>query len=225
AEFMRRIYLDLAGRIPSVAEAREFLADRSPEKRRQLIERLLNGPDYVTHWTRYWRTLFLPEFNDAGSAVGFGAGLENWLRPRVTDNLPYDRLVREVLTHPVTSGRILRPLDREAPESGPSPEGFYLSREIRAENLAAGTSRLFLGVRLECAQCHNHPFAKWKREQFWEYAAFFSGIQTPPGQGGFMATNDLAEKREIKISGTDKVVQARFLDRAEPKWQEKVSTR
>jgi hypothetical protein len=83
-----------------------------------------------------------------------------------------------------------------------------------------------LGVKIECAQCHNHPFAKWKREQFWEYAAFFSGIQRPPGPGGAgIATGDLTDKREIKIAGTDKVVQARFLDSSEPKWRDKVGAR
>jgi hypothetical protein len=96
---------------------------------------------------------------------------------------------------------------------------------MKPENLAGATARLFLGVKIECAQCHNHPFAKWKREQFWEYAAFFSGISTPPGQGGMVATGDAADRHEIKISGTDKVVQARFLDKAEPKWQPKTSTR
>src|SRR4029077_11073957 len=72
---------------------------------------------------------------------------------------------------------------------------------------------------------HNHRFAKWKREQFWEYAAFFSGIQTPPGQGGFPASKDLDEEDDIKNARTDKVDQARFLDRSEPNWKPGTATR
>ena len=138
-------------------------------------------------------------------------------------------MVREIITAPVVFNRQAMVAGRNG-QQGPTPLPFYQTLEMKPENLAAATSRLFLGVKLECAQCHNHPFAKkWKREFFWEYAAFFSGIQTPPGQGGFMASNDLAEKRDIKVPGRgqegDKVVQARFLDQSEPKWKTGVATR
>jgi Protein of unknown function (DUF1553)/Protein of unknown function (DUF1549) len=84
---------------------------------------------------------------------------------------------------------------------------------------------MFLGIKLECAQCHDHPFAKWTRQQFWEYAAFFSGIQ--PGQQGnfFAGGQDRPDLRQLKIAGTDKVVQARFLDGTEPEWRAGSNTR
>ncbi len=105
----------------------------------------------------------------------------------------------------------------------PSPAAFYQATELKPENLAAKTSRLFLGVKLECAQCHDHPFARWSRKQFWEYAAFFSGLK---GQNGFFGQiQEAADRREIKIAGTDKTVQARLLDGSQPAWKTGVSTR
>src|SRR2546423_618893 len=80
--------------------------------------------------------------------------------------------VRDLLTTPINGNRGGFPYGGD----NTTPTAFYLAKEVKPENLAASTARLFLGVRLECAQCHNHPFAEWKREQFWSFAAFFSGI-------------------------------------------------
>ena len=108
----------------------------------------------------------------------------------------------------------------------PAAVAFYQANEFKAENLAASTSRLFLGVRLECAQCHDHPFSSWTRKQFWEYAAFFSGIQQ---QGRARTVQEIADNkvggREIKIPGTDKFVSARFLDGKVPEFQDKTDSR
>jgi hypothetical protein len=93
------------------------------------------------------------------------------------------------------------------------------------ENLAAAASRVFLGVKIECAQCHNHPFASWKRDQFWQMAAFFAGIRVQRGEGFVQPTGELADKREISIPGTDRVVQATFLDGKEPEWKFKKGSR
>src|SRR5262249_1011933 len=105
----------------------------------------------------------------------------------------------------------------------PTPLAFYQFNEYKPENLAAATSRLFLGVKLECAQCHDHPFARWKRDQFWEYAAFFAGIQVRGrglGQG-----QETYTQHELAIPGTERKVQARFLDGKAPEWKDGVSTR
>jgi hypothetical protein len=220
AEFLRRLSLDVGGRIPAVQDARLFLGDKAADKRKKAVDKLLDSPLYSTHFAAVWRALMVPDNNNQFFQQT-GPQLEAWLKNRLRENTPYDKMVREVITTPVVFNRATMPRN----QGEPTPLPFYQAQEMKPENLAGATARLFLGVKIECAQCHNHPFAKWKREQFWEYAAFFSGIQTPPGQGGFMASNDLANKREIKISGGDKVVQARFLDGAEPKWQEKVSTR
>src|SRR5579884_1070261 len=97
AEFLRRVYLDLAGRIPSVAEARQFLdEDRRPDKRRRLVEKLLAGSRYVTHFTSYWRSLLLPETNANVLGLRLSPGLEGWLRAELAKNAPYDEMVREL---------------------------------------------------------------------------------------------------------------------------------
>src|SRR5215510_5040786 len=103
---------------------------------------------------------------------------------------------------------------------GFTPAAFYFVNENKAENLAGATARVFLGVKIECAQCHKHPFAKWTKEQFWEYAAFFSG-PNPFGQPvqpkGPKAPN-VTPGREIRIPETDKIVKAKFLNGKEPNW-------
>ena len=96
---------------------------------------------------------------------------------------------------------------------------------MKAENLAASTTRLLLGVKLECAQCHDHPHDHWKRKQFWEYAAFFSGLRAEM-QGDFLTTvRENPESRSLKVPGTECVVFARFLDGSEPRWNAETRAR
>jgi hypothetical protein len=222
AEFVRRVYLDLAGRIPHVSEVRKFLDDPAPNKRRALVEELLKGPYYVNHFTNVWRALLLPQNNN--QQVQFLAGqIENWLRPQLRDNKPYDRMVRDLLTAQLEFGRIaMRP--RTAADNG--AVAFYQANESKPENVAAAASRLFLGIKLECAQCHNHPFASWSRNQFWQFAAFFAGIRPQQPQFAvFSQVLDDPRKREITIPNTEKTVQARFLDGTEPKWTDGAPSR
>jgi hypothetical protein len=223
AEFLRRAYLDLAGRIPSVAETRAFLADPSSDKRRRLVERLLNGPRYVTHFTNVWRSLMLPEANASFQARFLAPGFEAWLRKQLAKNAGYDQMVRELLTTPVAPEGLQNIYNRGPGE--PTPLGYFLAKELKPENLAAGTARLFLGVRVECAQCHDAKFHSWKRDQFWGLAAFFAGIQRQ-SQGDFVApSREVPDKKEITIPGTDRTVQASYLDRSEPQFKYKVSPR
>src|SRR5205807_5935586 len=133
---------------------------------------------------------------------------------------PYDRMVRELLT---TQVNFNRGMGRSLPAVGANTGllAFFQANELKADNLAASTSRLFLGVKIECAQCHDHPFAKWTRKQFWEYAAFFGGIKSAGGNNGFFtpATEDRSA-RDIKMPGSEKKIRARFLDGREPDWKE-----
>jgi Protein of unknown function (DUF1549)/Protein of unknown function (DUF1553) len=234
AEFIRRVYLDLIGRIPSAGEARQFLDDKLPDKRQRLVEKLLNGPRYRIHWMNYWETLLLPERKtlDEGKVnflFGGGRAFQAWLRKRLDENLGYDKLVRELLTAPVA------PLTKGGNDvfipgpsvpftfAEPSPLAFYAAKQAKPDNLAAGAARLFLGIRLECAQCHDHPFAKWKREEFWNQAAFFAGLEAPAKGVGSLRDN--LSVKMIAMSGEGKVVPARFLDGTDPKWQDKVGGR
>jgi hypothetical protein len=211
-EFFRRISLDLTGRIPSLTDIRDFIDDDRPDKRWLWVEDLLEKQAepskdtyYARHFANVWRHILLPQTNN--EQVQFLAGgMESWLRQRFQENTGYNKMVRELLTAPVFGQN-----------NNASPSVFYQANEFKAENLAANTSRLFLGHKLECAQCHDHPFAKWTRKQFWEYTAFFAGINQGRGED--------TRVREVKIPGKNKMVQARFLDGTQPKWQEGVSTR
>jgi hypothetical protein len=227
AEFMRRVYLDLAGRIPRVAEARAFLDDKSPGKRARLVERLLASPQYVSHFGNTWTAIILPQNNNQ-FRLNIAATFRPWIEKQVRENTPYDQMVRELLTAGTANlGVTIRAPGVVPRQTVPTPQAFYQANELKPENLAASTSRVFLGVRLECAQCHDHPFTSWKRQQFWELAAFFAGVQRPtrvaPGRAPQPAANQNAHS--IKIPGTEKVVQARFLDGAAPNLPPQVNPR
>src|SRR5207302_9800913 len=134
---------------------------------------LLRSPRYVSHFGRYWRALLLPEANQNIQAQAAVGGVETWVQGHLRANTPYDKIVYELLTVPVAGNNPRGGINLGG--QGNSPAGFYVAKELAPENVADATARLFLGVRLGCAQCHDHPFADWKRDQFWSYAAFFSG--------------------------------------------------
>ncbi len=223
AEFLRRLYLDLAGRIPTIAEARAFLADQRPDRRARLVERLLASPRYVTHFTNVWRALLIPEANNNFIVRLQQESFESWLKQRVATNVGYDQLARDLIEAPIQASG-LGPAAFTG-GGGPSPLAFYSAKEFQPENLAAGTARIFLGVSVECAQCHNHPFAKWRRDQFWSFAAFYSGVQSQRVMDFLLPGKDIADRKEIKIPGTDKVVQAKYLDESQPNWKANLTTR
>jgi hypothetical protein len=207
SEWVRRAYLDLAGRIPSVTEARAFLSDKRENRRALLVEKLLAGPRHATHFATVWRNLLLPEGN-VNFQVRFSVpGFEKWLRDWVVSERGYDAMVSELLTTAINPGR--GGLVFGGP-SGPAP--FYSAKEYKPEEIAGAVARTFLGVNLGCAQCHNHPFADWKREQFWSFAAFFSGIKVQRRGDFVSAEAEKTDRHEIEIPGTDKVVKAKYLN-------------
>jgi hypothetical protein len=194
AEFLRRTYLNVAGRIPSCTEVQSFLEEKRPEKRRRVVDRLLESPAYPTHLAGVLRVAIVPEVNTDPQLQFQGApAFDQWLRRRIADNAGYDQIVRELL---------------KAPAGGQGPGFYFVAKGAKPENIAAGAARVFLGVRIECAQCHNHPFAKWRREQFWQFAAFFAGIDRPANG----PIGDDARVAQLTIPGIGKVVQAKFLD-------------
>ena len=223
AEYLRRVSLDLVGKIPTAAEAREFLDDPSADKRARLVERLLDGPSYTARATELWRQLLLPEADTEGQARQAAPAFEAWLRKKVAEGAGYDKIAREVLTAKLGARAVAAPPANGRVEA--TAAAFYIAKEGKPENLAAGASRVFLGVRLECAQCHNHPFAKWKREEFWGMAAFFAGVQKQGPADGFGAIREVASRRELAIPGTDKIVKAAFLDGPPPAWKAKSEPR
>lgn len=220
-EFLRRVCLDVIGKIPTAAEARDFLDDPSRDKRLALVERLLDSPAYTTRATELWRQLLLPEADTEDQARQVAGNFEAWLRRKVVEEAGYDRIVREILTVKLNP----RNPDALMVRADPSPAAYYVAKEGKPENLAAGASRVFLGVRLECAQCHNHPFAQWKREQFWGLAAFFAGVPPQGPEEVAAAPRDAAVRRELRIPGTKKVVKATHLDGSAPLWRPRADSR
>jgi hypothetical protein len=202
SEFVRRAYLDLIGRIPSVAEVRAFLDDRSPDKRRQLIDELLQRGAFANHLASTFRDLML-----AGAMLQAPQTrtLEVWLKLRFTANMPYDQVVRELLTAEI---------DRNPSLRTPSPIAFYQAADFKPETLAANASRIFMGIQVQCAQCHDHPFAEWKQAQFWSFAAFFKNVDSQQMTGVSMTLTPEAE--QITIPGKEIVVPALFLDGSKP---------
>jgi hypothetical protein len=205
AEFIRRLSIDLAGRIPTILEVRDFLDDESPNKRAEWVQRFLEKDEYARHLSHVFRALMLPEDQGNFQVLQFTPQFENWLRDHLQKNTPYDKMVRELLTN--------QPLVNN---NTANVNAFYQAQEFKPENMAGSTSRIFLGVKLECAQCHDHPFSRWTRKEFWEYAAFFTNMQNPIRRPGVQPQANI-KQGEIKIPGTDKTVKARFLQGEEPK--------
>ncbi len=223
-EFLRRASLDLVGRIPTAAEARDFLDDPDPGKRAALVDRLLDSPAHAARAALLWRQLLLPEGGDQGPVAA--GGFDAWLGKKVAEGAGYDRIVREIL-----SARLVDRAGAAMVGTGtePSPAAFYSAKGGKPETLAADSARAFLGLRLECAQCHNHPFAKWKREEFWGFAAFFAGVPRVADDAAAAAVvrapRDEAGRRELTIPGTSTVVKATHLDRSTPAWRPRLDTR
>jgi len=214
AEFIRRLYLDLSGCVPPVIDARDFFDDRRPDKRQIWVEMLLDGrkptrkPDaFTAHFTNVWRAWLLSRVDTERSAI-LGPDTEKWLQTRLKDDLPYDRLVRQLITERPT----VQPDNQRAARrfrrfrAGEVPSLFDQINESKPETLAGTTSRLFLGIKLECAQCHNdRSGGNWTQSEFWSFAAFFAAQR-----------NQRNNQRTIAIPGKNEVVQARFLRGAEP---------
>lgn len=205
AAFLRRASLDLSGRVPTVAEVREFLADTSPDKRAKLVMRLTDSGGHTRHMATFWRRTWVPQA-DTPEFARLADDFEAWVAARLQENAPYDRVVRELLTLPESAGR----------RGALSPAGFLAASEGKPEDLAANATRAFLGVNLDCAQCHNHPFARWTRDQFWQTAAFFAAPKK--GEGG------KAAPPELTIPNTTKSLSPVLLDGTAVKWPEDVRT-
>lgn len=161
--FVRRIYLDITGTIPTGRQAANFLASNDGEKRRKLIDQLLNSPGYASHMYNYWANVM--RVVDRPNGNTYLRPYTEWLKDQFRRNVPYDVWVRELMT---AEGK-----------SWENPATGYLLRDtgMPLDNLS-NTTRIFLGTRIGCAQCHNHPFDTWTQRDFYELAAFFGGVMT-----------------------------------------------
>lgn len=174
--FLRRAFLDATGSIPSATETDAFLQDTDPKKREKLIDRLLGltgdanldiyNDRYASYWTLKWADLVRNNSNDVGDQ-GMWA-FHNWLRNSFLNNKPFDQFVSEIVT---AKGSIY--------SNGPAN---YFRINGNSSELAESTAQIFLGVRIQCAQCHHHPFEKYSQADYYSFAAFFSRIGTKNSQ-------------------------------------------
>ncbi|MFN8709456.1 MAG: DUF1553 domain-containing protein [Planctomyces sp.] len=220
-EFLRRLFLDLAGRIPSVSEIRNFSEMPVESRRSDITERLLDSAAYVRHFTTVWRNGLIPQAESQREYRTLIPGFQAWLWNHIAQNTPYDVMVRDIIESPLMRDRTSNTLL----SSGSSPEAFFLVRDLKPEELATGTARAFLGVRLDCAQCHHHPFDHWKREQFWSFAAFYSRISPDEASANRDAVNvssllNSGEEHVIQIPGTETSVPATYLNGQKPEWKQ-----
>ncbi len=162
--FVRRIHLDIVGRIPTLKETNEFLADTSADKRAKLIDELLASDGYVQNFANYWSDILRVKSQlTQGNSQPAGAAYSNWLRESLEANKPYDKMVREMLT-----------ADGKTYENG--AVGFYIrDYNMPLDNMAV-TTQIFLGTSMVCAQCHNHPFDKWTQMDYYQMAAHSNGM-------------------------------------------------
>lgn len=159
ARFLRRVSLDTIGTLPTADEARRFLADSTPDKRDRLVESLLNRPEYADYWAMKWADILRADkirITSQGTV-----GMTRWLRTQFTENRPYDEFAREILT-------------TQGPIQAESPAGFFKALDT-PEVTARSVSQLFLGVRIECAQCHHHPSERWSQDDYAGLVGFFTG--------------------------------------------------
>lgn len=194
ATFVRRVYLDTIGTLPTAEEARTFLDDPGADKRDRLIDQLLSRPEYADYWAMNWSNLLRADkikITSQGTV-----GMTRWLRRQFAQNRPYDELVREILT---AQG----PVQSEGPAS--------LFRSLDQPELASRSiSQLFLGVRIECAQCHHHPSERWSQDDYAALAGFFSGMSVkklPDGTDAIVSRGGT----DMKHPRTGELVPARAL--------------
>lgn len=185
ATFLRRASLDTIGTLPTPADVREFLADLRPDKRRRWIDRLLEREGYADYWALQWADILLADHKKLGDRGAFE--FHRWLREQFARNRPYDVWVRELLVASGPSGQV-------------GPVNFFRAAAT-PEEAARSVSQAFLGVRLECAQCHHHPFEKWSQEDFYGLAGFFNGMIRKPERGGELVFHAGYRETRLPLSG------------------------
>jgi hypothetical protein len=194
ARFLRRAYVDVVGTVPPPSAVTEFMADTSPDKRKRLIDRLLASPAYASYWATYWEAT-LVGWRTKEQVVDRRA-LREWLETEFASNVPWDKLVTNLLSATGQNSRGGRrqdgaPVPSPAGASDEAPEeadgapingavNWFLKYKDAPQDLAGNASRIFLGVQIQCAQCHDHKTEKWTQTDFRRFAACFARTRTEP---------------------------------------------
>ncbi len=197
ATFLRRAFLDLQGRIPTVAQLRDFESEAGSFKRQDLVDRLQSDtkqPDRFAqrsadNLARVWRRMMIPA-SSPGAAMG--SQLDPWLARQFQANTSYDQIARKLLLVQPPQQPMMPPTPSEQPATPPDPDAAAIAFQQAVgqspDMLASAYVRVFLGVRINCAQCHDHPMADWKKSDFWGVAAMFNGTPSPKDMPGAAPT-------------------------------------
>jgi hypothetical protein len=163
ATFLRRASLDIIGQLPEEAAYTAFIADKAPDKRAKLVDELLNRKEFIEMWVMKWAELLQIKTNQTNQVSYKNSLLYfNWLRDRIASNVPIDKIVQEILSS--TGGTFTTPATN------------YYQIERETLKVAENVAQVFMGMRLQCAQCHNHPFDRWTMNDYYGFASFFTQI-------------------------------------------------
>jgi len=208
AEFLRRVYLDITGHIPTAEKAAAFLDDRDPNKRAKLVDELLASEDYGKHLADIWETLLLPKNSDNRRLDKEPMG--KWLEERFNRNQPWSGMVHDLLT---ATGDT---------EKNGAVTFFVANGSV--DKMTDEVTKLFLGVQLQCAQCHNHPFTEWKQTEYWGMAAFFMKVESTRPQAAAkqgvppaVQESDKPKRGRNALPESAKIVAPKFLAGEQPK--------
>lgn len=172
-QFLRRVYIDLVGKPPAPSDIVEFLKDKTPNKRAAVIDRLLASDDFARHWALYFRDVIASRTTSFQARI-FARHFDRWMTEQFKENKSWADITRALLT---ATGE----MRNDTPDK--NGQAFFLGSRMGADAVterAAETSRIFLGIQIQCAQCHDHPSDVWKRNQFHEFAAYFARLRERP---------------------------------------------
>ena len=172
ATFIRRVFIDITGRLPTADQSRAFLADADPNKRAKLVDFLVDTPGYGDYFANKWAMVLRNQRVQNNTGVSFR--FHDWLRRSLQQNMPYDVMVRNILA---SSGDV-----------EDSPTSSWYTQVSNASAQVEDTAQLFLGMRIQCARCHHHPFEKWSQNDYYGFQAFFSQVGLKSGRNGIQNT-------------------------------------
>lgn len=202
--FIRRVMVDLCGRLPTAEETTAFLADKDPKKRSNLVDKLLDGPDYPSYFAMKWGSILRNSSHAGADRAAYA--FHNWIKDMVASNRPYDEFVRGIIA---ASGEW---------QDAPAVNWYWQSRDDQVHQVTADTAQIFLGVRLQCARCHHHPYERWGQADYYGLAGFFTRLgrksfgEPPPYYASGTVTT--GEKNPL----TGKTPEPKYLDGPEPKF-------
>lgn len=199
--FIRRVYLDIIGQLPKIDELNRFLQSKDKKKRAKLVDELLGRKEFVDMWVLKWAELLQirTQRNVSPKAM---LSYYNWLKKRVSDNVPMDQMVQEILS--AQGGNFT------------SPASNYFQIERDTLKLSENVAQVFMGMRIQCAQCHNHPFDRWTQNDYYGFAAFFSQIGRKRGQDPRETVIFNRGRGEVRHPVSKKPVAPKFLGGAAP---------